>query len=107
MELPGPDGELRKASVQTSWFDWDGAVAELLDYIKIKGDKNQREAVMDLVSPVKQSNMSWSASKLDLSKVPPWEIGKAIHDDEELYSELQHVLNIVPMRSFIDRFTND
>ena len=102
------DGEevMEDGSVQQTWFDWDEALASLILDRTTNGTTTVRDALKDLISITKQSNLKWSASKLGIQTEPPWIIGKAINSDPDLKAKVRSMLSINSARSFEDRFIN-
>jgi hypothetical protein len=76
-------------------FDWDTSLAELL-----VSDKISKDALKKVVTVTKVTNTKFNCTKLGLKEVHPSELGRALHENEEIYRGLQRVLKVIPKRTF-------
>jgi hypothetical protein len=87
------DGEMH------TFFDWDSALVRLLtdDYNKNVSTPAAREITGITAS---SSGNKWTSAPLGLKDVTRREMGKAIHENEEMVTALQDVLRVSKKRRF-------
>jgi len=88
--------------VQTTYFEWEEALVRFLAP-KSAGFSYDREAVKTFLTVIYHTENSFSCKELNLSKVPPKEIGEAIMANETLVTKLSPYLGIKQWRVYNDR----
>lgn len=99
--VPQEDGSSRQAM----WFDWHGALGALLVNLKYGGDKapakmythdkERLEAALSFTRGKKSTTVNCKA--LGIAEGSFHELGKAIHDDIEVYDRISRFLNITEL----------
>lgn len=89
--------------VQTSWFDWESALARFLAPPNGTTPKFPKLEMNKILRVERHSETSFSCKELGLSKVKPVEIGKAIEADADLVDAMRPVLNIKKWREWDGR----
>ena len=85
---------------QTTFFDWDEALAKFLDPSDAKARQYSREAVTKFLCVNRHSEQSYSCKELKLKEEHPRIIGQAIESDPEMMHKLQPHMNIENINEF-------